>query len=343
VAAPAVNWGVWDQADGSGTPAEWPSLYAQYLTRSAGQSARSLELYQEVMDSIARGELAPTVFQDMLASFVQARGANYTNKLAELSMRFFSGIVQLSTAYSNELAELVTPGSSTAPPPPPPYDPLNPVQWYQQLTGYAGQLSASAAEAYQALLERVASGEVSPGRIQEASSRYLERRLPEHLRRLGSLYFDLLNGLNDLRAGYEEEYLSGILAAARRASQESSFVINLAAPLGETATASLSLANTRAEPAVIRYTVSDVRRADGVGPAFPPKIAFSPEVLELQPGQEASLGISLRLDEGDYEPQVLYVGVLQIVRHGEPRLEVPVRIMASIAQRPDIARTSGRS
>jgi hypothetical protein len=319
---------MWDEAAGAGGwPNEWPALYAQYLTRSAGQSARSLELYQEVMDSVARGELAPTVFQDMLTSFVQARGAAYTEKLAELSMHFFSGLVQASTAYSNELAELVIPGSSD-PPTPPPYDPANPVLWYQQLTGYASQMSARAVEAYQTVLERVASGEVDPSRLQEASSKTLERRLPELLRRLSSQYFDLLNGLNDLRAAYEEEYLNGILAAANRPGQES-FAINLVAAPGETATASLSLANTRDEPATIRYTASEVRRADGVGPAFPPKITFTPDVLELQPGQEASLAMSLRLDEGEYEPQALYVGAVQIVRHGEPRLEVPLQIQAT--------------
>jgi hypothetical protein len=287
-----------------------------------------LKLYQDVMDRITGGNLPPTVFQDMLTSFVQARGALYTDQLAELSMRFFGGLVQVSTAYSNELAELVLPGSPAPAPLPPQYDPANPVKWYQELSYYTSQLSARAVEGYQTVLERVASGEVKPGRLQEVSSDYLERRLPEMLRRLSGLYFDLLNGLNDLRTNYEEEYLNGILAMANRASQEAEFAMNLIAPLGESASASLSLANTRAEPAVIRYTVSDVRRADGVGPAFAPKIIFRPASLELQPGQEASVTLSLQLDEGDYEPQVLYVGVLQIVRHGEPRLEVPLRISA---------------
>lgn len=318
-----------EQFGTQGWPAEWPTLYAQYLTRSAAQAARSLKLYQDVMDRITGGNLPPTVFQDMLTSFVQARGALYTDQLAELSMRFFGGLVQVSTAYSNELAELVLPGSPAPAPLPPQYDPANPVKWYQELSYYTSQLSARAVEGYQTVLERVASGEVKPGRLQEVSSDYLERRLPEMLRRLSGLYFDLLNGLNDLRTNYEEEYLNGILAMANRASQEAEFAMNLIAPLGESASASLSLANTRAEAAVIRYTVSDVRRADGVGPAFAPKIIFRPASLELQPGQEASVTLSLQLDEGDYEPQVLYVGVLQIVRHGEPRLEVPLRISAS--------------
>jgi hypothetical protein len=281
------------------------------------------------MDSVARGELAPTVFQEMLISFAQARGTTYTDQLAELSMRFFSGLVQVSTAYANELAELVAPGSAAPAPIMPQYDPANPVQWYQDLTDYANQLSARSMEAYQTLFKQVASGEVQPGRLQDVSSNYLERRMPEILHRLSGLYFDLLNGLNDLRAGYEEEYLNGILSTANQAGQGPDFAINLVAPLGEIASASLSLANTRTETTVIRYMVTDVRRADGVGPAFPPKITFTPDLLELQPGQESSLTVSLQLEAGDFEPQVLYVGILQIIRHDEPRLEVPLRITAT--------------
>jgi hypothetical protein len=325
-----ANQGVRDDGVGAqGWPTDWPMLYAQYLTRSANQAAKSLELYQEVMDCVARGELAPTVFQEMLTSFAQTRGGAYTDSLAKLGMRFFSGLVQVSTTYSNELAEILSPGFTIANPVPPQYNPANPIQWYQDLTSYANQLSSRAADMYKNLFERVASGEVQPNRLREVSANHLERQVPELLDRLSNLYFDLLNGLNDLRASYEEEYLSGILAAANRPGQEPAFVINLIAPPGEIASASLSLANTRMEPVVIRYIVTDVRRADGIGPAFRPNLTLTPDTLELQPGQEASVSLSLRLDQGEYEPQALYVGTLQIIRHGEPRLEVPLRITAT--------------
>ena len=310
---------------GSG-PAEWPALYSQYLMRSASQSARTLELYQEVMDCIARNELAPKALQDMLTPFVQARGSDYTNKLAEISMHFFSGMVQIGTAYSDELAELAMPGLAEPPLQPPQFDTTDPIRWFQQLNDYANQLSARAVKAYQSLFERAAAGEMTPARLQEGSSDYLERRLPEHLRRLGGLYFDVLNGLSDLRANYEEEFLTGVLASVK--GQEP-FVLNLTAPLGETASASLALSNTKDEPNIIRCRASDVRRADGVDPAFAPKITISPESLKLQPGEESSLTLSLRLDEGDYLPDILYVGTLDITSHGEPSIEVPLQIKAT--------------
>ena len=304
-------------------------MYSQYLMRSASQSARTLELYQEVMDCIARNELAPTVLQDMLGPFVQARGNDYTSRLAEISMRFFSGMVQIGTAYSDELVELAMPGSAEPPLQLPQFDTTDPIRWFQQLNDYANHLNARAVKAYQSLIERAATGEMTPARLQEASSDYLERRLPEHMRRLGALYFDVLYGLGDLRSSYEEEFLTGVLASLQG---KEPFVLNLTAPLGEEATATLALSNTKDEPSIIRCRVSDVRRVDGVDPAFAPKITISPESLQLQPGEEASLTLTLRLEVGDYMPDVLYVGTLEITSHGEPSFEVPLQIKATPAR-----------
>jgi hypothetical protein len=289
------------------------------------------------MDCIARNELPPTVLQDMLGPFTQARGSAYTNKLGEISMRFFSGMVQIGTAYSDEMAEMALPGSAESPLQPPQFDTTDPIKWFQELNDYANQLSARAVKAYQRLLERAAAGAMSPAQLQETSTEYIEKRLPIHLRRLGALYFDVLNGLSDLRASYEEDFLTGILATVKGGGQEEPFVLNLTAPIGETASASLALSNTKDEPTVIRCRVSEIRRVDGIDPAFTPKISITPESLKLQPGEEASLLVSLQLEEGDYTPGVLYIGTLEITSHGEPSFEVPLQIKAT----PIRERTNG--
>jgi len=306
-------------------------MYAEYLMRAARQSARTLELYQEVMDCVTRNELAPTVLQDMMAAFMQARGTDYTNKMAEIATRFFGDMVQFGTAYADEMAELVLPGSSLPPIPPAAFDMSDPTRWYQQISDYAGELSARAAQVYGTVLEHVAAGEVTPGRFQELSAQYSERRLPQHLQRLGALYFDVLNALNDLRAAYEEEYLTGVLATARRANQGTDFALDLVGPLGGVASASVALTNTNPESAVVQCSTTEVRRADGVGPAFDPNMTISPNGLRLRPGEEVSVALSLRLDEGRYEPGALYVGVLNIAMLGESRLNVPLRIKATAA------------
>jgi hypothetical protein len=309
--------------------AKWFTAYTDYLKRAAEQSASTIDLYQQVTDRVVRGELAPTATQEMLAAFVQTRGTAYSDQLVQLNMRLFSEMVRISTAYARELGQAVLPEAAVAPAPPPAFDAADPAGWFQQLSDYFRELSASIAAAYRAVLDRVAAGEVAPSQIEENATGHLQRRLPEYLGDLGRLYLDLLNGLTDLRVRSEQEFLSGVLERADEASAPRPFELTLSAPLGETATASLSIANTRDQLARIRCQVADVRRADGVGPAFVPDVTFAPEGPELAPGEEVSLVLTVRLDERRYDPDALYVGTLQITGHGEPRLEVPLQITAT--------------
>lgn len=309
--------------------AEWPTLYSQYLLRVANQSAKVLDLYQQVMDCVARGELPATVLQDMQPAFVQARGADFSNQFAEITLRFFTAVLQLGAIYTDELSDMVTPGAADAPMPPPQLNVTDPVQWYQQLNEYAAQLNARAVRSYQSLLERVASRDVTPAQLQETSARYAEQHLPAHLHQLSVLYFNLLNALNDLQTGYQEEFLQGVLETVYQSDEEAPFLLNLSAPLGETATATMSLTNTTDAPTAVRCTASDIRRADGVGPAFAPQISFSPDSLKILPGDEANLTLTLLLDTDSFDPDVLYIGTLAITGHGEPKFEVPLRITAT--------------
>jgi hypothetical protein len=146
------------------------------------------------------------------------------------------------------------------------------------------------------------------------------------LLRTARLCLDFLGGLTELRTRLAEEYLLGALALVSPWNGQS--VLDLAGPLGETTTASLSLANTRRERAVIRCAVTDVRRADGVGPAFVPDITIVPDGFLLEPDQEATVRLSLRLDPALYDHDAPYIGALQVTRHGEPHLEVQLRITA---------------
>lgn len=334
-----------DSADRSAS-GDWPTLYAQYLLRAASQSAKSSELYQQIMEGVAQGDIAPTVFRDLMPTFAQTRGTDYATQLTELNTQFFSRQVELNASFWQELVELIGPETASLPAAPPAFDSDDPIRWYQQLTDYASHLNSEALAAYQALLDGVADGTISPDRLRQSSTAFLERRLPEHMSRLSAMYFDLLNGLNDLRSEYEEVLLRRVLATSRSANQDMPIALNLSGRLGETATASLTLTNTQPERANIRCAVTDLRRADGIGPAFVSSISVAPMLLSLGPGEEASLSVSLRLDDGLFEADVFYVGSVQITRRGEPRLDVPLRIKASAAEPVEKAahrRTSRRA
>lgn len=306
---------------------DWSSSYSQYLRSSTSQAEKTQELYQRVMESIARGEIQPAALQDMLAAFYRARANVYNERLAQLTMRFFAELVRNVTAYSNELTQVLIPGAAPVPSPPE-LSSSDPTIWFQQLTDYSTHLSAHVARSYRALNERMSSGQLGSDQIQKSAAEHLERRLPDYLRRLGTDYFELLNGLNDLRAQSEQEFLSGVLASASE-TRPDSFVIELAAASGATANASFSISNTRDVSAVIRCEVADVRRRDGVGPAFMPNIRREPEQAELAPGQEVRIMLALPLDETIYAPDAQYVGALHITSGGEPHVEIPLRITAT--------------
>ncbi len=312
-------------AEAAAWAGKWSAWYAQYVARAAEQSERTGQLYHDVADAMSHGSLAPNALQDMLAAFYQARGSAYSERLAELTMRFFSRLVETAAAYSKEMTEAVMPGVPAAPSLPK-LDPTDANAWFRQLTEYSHSLSAHIATSYKAFLDRVAGGQIATDSLKTVASEYLERRFPEYLQQLGRLYFDLLSDLNDLRAAGEQDFLSGTLATAGRSNAAVAMALNLTGPPGSVASATFSIANTRVEPATIRYRFTEVRRADGIGPSFAPRFSLTPAQLELAPLEEASLELALALDETDYAPNALYVGALHITGHGEPRLEVPLRI-----------------
>jgi hypothetical protein len=310
---------------------DWSSSYAQYLARSAAQSAKTLKLYQEALECVSQGRLAPTVFQDHLPQFMQAHAMRYSAKLTEVGARFLGGLLRLSASLpqpgAGSAAGLAADPEITAPH----FDPVNPAGWFEQLAEYAGRLNARALKTYRAQLDRVAAGEITPSEVQEATSDYLSHRLPDYLQQIAGLYFELLNGLNDVRAEYEENYFRGVLGSAAQEDHEKPVVLALTGLIGSRASASLSVTNTTGERATVRHLVSDVRRADGVGPAFDPRVSIVPSTLELGPKEDGVLNLSLELDSEHYDPDALYVGVIYITGGANLRVEVQLRITATAA------------
>jgi hypothetical protein len=147
------------------------------------------------------------------------------------------------------------------------------------------------------------------------------------------LYADLLTGFNDLRAGQIEDCLRTLLTSATATVSDPSRTLALVASPNDTASTSLIVENEGTERIAIHCLASDVRRADGVGPAFAPEIALTPDDQTIEPGREGRVLASLRLDAAVYESEKLYVGVLRVMGERGPRLEVPLHIMATRGSR----------
>jgi hypothetical protein len=153
----------------------------------------------------------------------------------------------------------------------------------------------------------------------------------ERVMEFGHLYFRLLGGIFEISSKLEEESLRAQLAASGSLRPTQS-VIHLRGDTDKTASVELSLENTQGERTTVACFASDVRRADGIGPAFAPKFLFHPETLALDPVQEASVRISLTLDRDLYEPGAIYVGVVNVTREGECALQIPVQINSNAVE-----------
>ncbi len=213
--------------------------------------------------------------------------------------------------------------------PAPIFEPRNPARWFEQYAEYAGQLNARAVKAYRRQLDRVAMGEITPEEVQQKVVSQMSRQLPEQMQQVGHLYFAMIDRLNEIRARYEEEYFLGILALAQRREQDIVVTLSLSGPLGGLAFASFSVTNSTSAKTPIHYVVTEIRRSDGVGAAFAPAIAIAPEVLELEPGEEQTISVSLQLVPERYEPDKSYTGFLYVTGNADLRVEIRLRIVAT--------------
>lgn len=178
---------------------------------------------------------------------------------------------------------------------------------------------------YFADLADVAAGTRHPGDFRRAATKQLNTRLAGILTTGASASFELLGALDEARGRFAEEYLMDVVRRAHPIGFHGD-VVELSGPMNTRLTTTVILDNTRTDRAVIRCGVSDVRRADGIGPAFTPALVFAPEEIIVEGANDATLSVSLWLDSAVYHTQSAYVGSLHISRDDAPRLDIPLRI-----------------
>jgi hypothetical protein len=302
---------------------DWSTSYAQLLSRSAAHTQRSLQLYQQALDQVSRGRLPSSIFQDYYQVFAQKSGKEYAGKLTRLSAHFMSRMAQLNgrdAMRGNDEEDADAP---------PVFASSNPERWFEQYAEYAGQLNARALRAYRRQLEQVAAGDVTPQDVEQKAAAEAARQMPHYMEEAAKLYMGLLQELEGIRGSFQEDYLSGILALTEEPAKDAGGAVVLTAPLGGVAFASFTLTNTTNAMTPIRYIATEVRRIDGVGAAFAPKVSITPEILELGPGEEETITFSYQLDAERYDAEVPYLGFFYVTGNGDLRVELQLRIVAT--------------
>ncbi len=306
-----------------GSESSWSDAYARFLSGSLANAQKTLRLYQQSLECVASGRLPSTIFQEYYPQFVQRHGVAYGERLSQLFAGFMGRFAELNKRNA------AFPADGDDPVSPPVFEARDPARWLEQYAEYAGKLNARAVKAYRKQLDQVAEGALSPEDAQRKVSEDMSRGLEHSLRDAGQLYLHLLLELDGLRGSFEGEYLAGILALADDPSKEEVTAVVLQAPAGGVAFQSFTIENTTDAPMPVRYLATEVRRMDGVGQAFAPKVMIAPEVLELAPGDAATIRLSLPLEADRFEVDVPYVGFLYVMGEGERRVDLQLRIVAT--------------
>jgi hypothetical protein len=324
---------------------EWTRWYQTVTAYISEQNESSLTRYQILLEKVANGRLTPANVQEYSRKFMNERALLLSRDAGAMQMRFYESLIQLNQQFvENLFASLVRNGAA-------PSDGIETI--HVNLVGAAGSdVSASLIVENNATRVSDVSCKISEFQSVDATGPAFrppievdptDFRLAAGETRTVSLRLHLdpemfapeRNYMATLLISQDEQSILVLLTARATATQpgkEKSAVIDLAGPLGGTASASLALRNTGVKRANVRCKVSEVRRADGVGPAFAPKVTIDRPVFALAPGEAASLSLSLHLEKSGFDAGPMYVGAVRVTGLGASALVVPLHIVATKAE-----------
>ncbi len=307
----------------------WSASYARYVAASGERSARTAEVTRQVLRRIARGELSPTLLESAHSAYLTPGLSHSADRLADATTQFLTGLVEAGNRYSWELVDSVVPGAVPAP-----EDDVAPrfergdwSTWFERLTRYTAERNAELTAMLRTVMERVASGELSPADAHTASEEFHRERLPSAVDRVVELFVTLLDRLDEANADYTTRFLESVLGLARPREPVGD-TLDLVAPLGTTARGRFAVAHEGSEPSSVRSVLGDVRRSDGVGPAFEVDATVAPDGFVLAAGTEEVLTVTVALSADRFEVGPEYEGTLSVLSPTTTLVELPLRMRA---------------
>jgi hypothetical protein len=307
--------------------------FAEYLLRTAVASAGALHRYEQLIGCVARRQASPATLEESLARFAELHAGESAARVSAATARLIAGLASstflpLAAADDSEPPTSTdtsgtsgTSGTSDA---------------LARLADRVGDRNRRAVDAYYAQLAAVATGETTPDAFRRLTRKDTSHTFAQELSRASRIWFDYLGDLDEERARFADQYLMSVLRTVNPVGFDGD-VVELAGPVNTMVSTVVTVDNSRDEPAVIRCEASEVRRADGVGPAFEPALVVAPEDVVLERDAEGSVELSLWLDDAIYDPGVAYIGALRLVRDGAPRLDVALRITPRSAPNATVA------
>lgn len=301
---------------------ETSAAFTEYLLRTAVASAGALHRYEQLIGCVARRQASPATLEESLARFAELHAGESAARVSAATARLFAGLASsafLPFAAADAEPPLFSDTSDTS----------NTSDALARFADRVAERNRRAVDAYYAQLAAVATGETTPDAFRRLTRKDTARTFAQELSRASRVWFEYLGDLDEERARFADHYLMDALRAVNPVGFDGD-VVELAGPVNTMVSTVVTVDNTLDVPAVIRCGVSEVRRADGVGPAFAPALVVAPEDVVLERDAEGSVELSLWLDDAIYDPGAAYIGALRVVRDGAPRLDVPLRITPRI-------------
>ncbi len=309
-------------------PEEWGRRFLALTTDAGRMYDQSLRRYNELLGRVASHELRPEDVQTEFRAYLQEKSATSTRELVELSVGLLAGLLHIEAKYREALLEGLIPPDGPIPPPPPPSS-IDLTNWFQTLSKYAAEQSARGIARQQQLVERIASGEITPERIQEQGRHYLESYAPLFIGEVVELGLGFVSRMQRSSGNFTEGLYDRLLGPDTdlAAAPETALILDLRGPAGSVTTAAIVVENTRTEATQIACTISEFvsRTRDRT---FASGAEATPARFALAPGESRDVTISLPLDPGLFAPDVDHFAILRIAGAGDR--EMVVQLIAHV-------------
>jgi hypothetical protein len=128
----------------SSEPRDFYKWIQNLTTRSVAEQTRALQRYNELVQRVLRGELSDPQLREDYARFARDESTRYASDLAQLSLGYYSALLELGRSYSDRFYDQMLHRPAPAAPASEAAAPARPRQVTLALTGAAGQAAAAA-------------------------------------------------------------------------------------------------------------------------------------------------------------------------------------------------------
>lgn len=282
---------------------------AQYLLHSALDATQLLHRYQQLMGAVARRQISAAHAEENIARTAHsAAAADETERAVAAFVESFAQccFVPNETAATTDVATKAA-------------------ELDEGMDTRVIMRHQHARDAYTAQIAALAEPTVSAGARRRALTRSHNASSNQLISDAAAQWFTVLSAIS----GAQSRALAPALLETLRQIQPVGFdghVVELAGDLSEQVSTSITVENERDTATAVQFTVSDVRRADGIGPAFAPPVTITPAHAFLDAREISTVAVSVALDAARFADCTSYVGALRVSHDDGAAVDIPLRI-----------------